>query len=267
VHRPLTETDLFPRGALRRLGRHVKLFPEVDSTNAYLLAHAAALEDGTIVAAEFQTAGRGRQGRRWLAPRGSSILLSVLLIEPESSPLVTHIGTLAAVAAAEAVETETHWHVGLRWPNDLVLGGKKLGGILAESTPRPDNQRRRTLVVGIGLNCFQQPGHFGTELAQAATSLEIECAASVDRPALARRLIARLDAYLAEESQQQRACERLREAWAARCDDLGVRVALLEDSRHYTGTVLEVADNGELIVQLDSGRRRRFEPATTTRLW
>ncbi|MFQ5805370.1 MAG: biotin--[acetyl-CoA-carboxylase] ligase [Phycisphaerae bacterium] len=267
MYHPLTAKDLFPHGPLRRLGSRVELLSEIDSTNSYLLAHAAEWDDGAVAAAEFQTAGRGRQGRRWLAPRGSSILLSVLLIEPEGSPRIAHAAMLAALAAADAVEAETNCRPGLRWPNDLVVRGKKLGGILAESTPRPGRHPpQRAVVIGIGLNCFQQPGHFGGGLAETATSLEIECAQTVDRPALARQLIEHLDALLASDPQQRPTWAWLHEVWAARSDDFGARVTLLKNSRRYTGTVLEIADNGDLVVQLDSGGRRRFESATTTRI-
>jgi BirA family biotin operon repressor/biotin-[acetyl-CoA-carboxylase] ligase len=267
MHRPLVEPDLFPRGPLRRLGRRVELFSEINSTNGYLLAHATGMPDGTVAAAEFQTAGRGRQGRRWLAPRGSSILLSALLIEPEGSPLITYAAMLAALAAAEAVEAETTCRPGLRWPNDLIIERKKLGGILAESRPLPGRDRaERALVVGIGLNCLQHPGHFETELGTRATSLEIESAPPVDRPAVARQLVEQLDARLTRDLNSAEACDHLRAEWIARCDDLGARVTLLESSQRHTGTVLEIADNGDLIVQLDTGARRRFESATTTRI-
>lgn len=271
MHRPLTESDLRLHGPLQRIGRRIELFPEIDSTNVYLLAHAGELGDGALVAAEFQTAGRGRHGRSWLAPRGSSILLSVLLIEPEGSPRITHAAMLAALAAAEAVELETDCRPALRWPNDLVVRGRKLGGVLAESTPHTPRQapdgRQRAVAIGVGLNCFQQPGHFGPELVKTATSLEIESTQPVDRPALAGRLVERLDVHLSTDPAQPRSWERLREAWTARCDDLGARATLLENSCRYTGTVLEITDNGDLLVQLDSGVRRRFEPTTTTRIW
>jgi BirA family biotin operon repressor/biotin-[acetyl-CoA-carboxylase] ligase len=225
----------------------------------------------------LQTAGRGRQGRRWLAPRGSSILLSVLLIEPTESLRITYAAMLAALSASEAVEAETTCRPTLRWPNDLIVCGKKLGGVLAESTPLPKpgqprpaqsqnrGQPERALVIGVGLNCFQQPGHFNAELAQTATSLELECPQPVDRAAVARRLLERIDAHLAHDPHLPQDWHWLREAWSARCDDLGARVTLDENSRRYNGTVLEIADNGDLVVQLDGGGRRRFESATTTR--
>ena len=255
---------------------------EVESTNSYLLARAEAWGDGAVLCAEFQSAGRGRQGRRWLAPRGSSILLSVLLIEPEGSPRATYATMLGVLALAEAVEMETGCRPGLRWPNDLVARGKKLGGILAESRLLPPagrsrgpeegpsaiagEQRRRAVVIGIGLNCLQQPGHFAAELAGIATSLEIECPQPIDRPAIARRLVQRLDAHLTDSPQHQGDWQWLREAWTARCDDLGLRVAVEENARRSTATVLDIAENGALLVQLDSGGRRRFEPTTTTRI-
>lgn len=242
------------------------MFPELDSTNAYLLTHAGQLDDGTVVVAEFQSAGRGRQRRRWHAPRGSSILLSILLIEPADSPRIAQATSLAALAAAEAVESETACRPTLRWPNDLVVGGKKLGGVLAETTPLPgQSPPRRALVIGIGLNCFQQRGHFGAELVNTATSLEIECREPIDRTALARRLIERLDTHLSDERALRNDWRWLQEAWTSRCGDLGARITLEESRRRYSGTVLEITDHGELVVQLDSGGRRQFEPTTTTR--
>jgi BirA family biotin operon repressor/biotin-[acetyl-CoA-carboxylase] ligase len=267
MHAPLTASDLFPAGPLRRLGRRIALFSELDSTNAYLLRNAAELPDGAVAAAEFQSAGRGRQGRRWFAPRGSSVLLSVLLIEPADSPRIAQATALAAVAAVEAIEAETTCRPALRWPNDLVVVGRKLGGVLAESTPLNNASRpQRALVIGIGLNCLQQPGHFPAELASSATSLEIECAQPIDRRSLARRLLERLDSHVADVADMHDNRDDLHQTWTARCGDLGRYVTLEENSRRYTGTVLEIADNGDLVVQLDSGGRRQFESTTTTRI-
>ncbi len=270
MHRPLTEQDLFEPGTLRRLGRRVLLFPEVQSTNAYLLAHAAALPDGALALAEHQSAGRGRQGRRWLAPRGAGVLLSVLLHEQggwslgdaQSAPMAT---LAAALAACEAIESTCACRPSVRWPNDLVLNERKLGGVLAESTPLPASaagSARRALVVGIGINCLQQSAHFEGELREKATSLEIACAHAVDRAAVARALIASLDRYFSVPPEPS-----LVSAWRARCGDVGQRVHLLRDGRRYTGTILDIGEQGELVVELDSGGRQRFASATTTRDW
>ena len=268
--RPLTAAALLPAGPLGRLGGRVAVLPEVDSTNTYLLAHAAEFGDGAVAVAEFQTAGRGRQGRRWLAPRGSSVLLSVLLYEPEGSPLITHAAMLAALAAAEAVEMETDCQPMVRWPNDLMVAGRKLGGVLAESTPLHPREGvprgRRAVAVGVGLNCLQHRGHFPPELADIATSIEIESEEPIERATIARRLLERLDTHFSREEPDARSWEWLRAAFSARCDDYGAHVRLVENNREFTGTVIEIADNGDLMVQLDDGARRRFESTTTTRI-
>jgi len=270
MHRPLSQADLLPAGPLRRLGRQVFLFSEIGSTNAFLLKQAAALQDGTLAAAEFQSAGRGRLGRRWLAPRGSSLLLSVLLLEPPDSPLRLYAGLLAALAARETIEAETDCRPTLRWPNDLMVAGRKLGGVLAESTPLPRScaraDLRLALVVGIGINCLQQRGHYPAELVPNATSLEIECRHPVDRPALCRALLRRLDAAFTQTAPGAFDWSASHAAWLAHSDDLGARVRLQQDGRTFTGTVLDIVEGGDLLVQLDQGARRRFASATTTRL-
>jgi BirA family transcriptional regulator, biotin operon repressor / biotin---[acetyl-CoA-carboxylase] ligase len=270
MHRPVTTDDLLAFGPFRRLGSSVTLLPDVDSTNAFLKQRVASTADGAIVAAEYQTAGRGRQGRRWVAPRGSSVLLSVMLIEPASSPLMAYATVLAALAACEAIERATGCAPGLRWPNDLVAHEKKLGGVLVETAPlgpRVKGERRRAVIIGVGINCLQQPGHFSPDLASRATSLEIECPHAIDRAAVAGRLVERLDALLTACACDAAGWEWLAGAWRARCRDVGRPVALVHDGGAFSGRVLEIADNGDLVVQLDEGGGRRFRAATTTRLW
>ncbi len=269
--RPLTAADLLPR-PLARLGRHVFVLDTVGSTNDFLLERAAVAGDGALAWAEQQTAGRGRLGRRWHAPRGSSILLSVLLHESPPSPLLTHAALLGAVAACEAVVATTDCAPGVRWPNDLVLNGRKLGGVLAESCALPavaamlPGGRPRALVLGIGLNVLQQRAHFAGELAGQATSLECESNRPVDRAAIAAALLARLDAWVLE-TLRPGGVPRLLAAWRDHCGDFGTRVTLLHDGRSYSGTAVDLTAEGDLIVQLEHGGRRRFVAATTTRAW
>ncbi len=272
AHRPLDPDDLLACGPLRRLGRNVIVLRETTSTNQLLLDHAHELPDGTLATAEYQTAGRGRFGRRWHAPRGATIALSVLLHEPADSPLVADIWLRAAIAAARAIEAMLPLTVDLRWPNDLQLAGRKVGGVLVESRPVaprigrpargvPSTGPDRALVVGIGINCLQQRGHFPPELRGRATSLEIESTQPVDRPGLAGRLVAELDAVVTDRTPDA----ELRDEYARRCHDLGQRVTLIENARSYRGTVVEIDRDGGLIVQLDDGGRRHFASATTTR--
>ncbi len=280
-HRPLTSTDLLPTGPLLRLGRQVFVHDTLDSTNAWLLREAATAGDGAVAWAEFQTAGRGRLGRRWEAPRGSSVLLSVLLHEPADSALLVRGGLLAAVAACEAVEHATHCTAGLRWPNDVMVHGRKLGGVLVESCfrgpqssalragPRSSASHPpvdgRAVVIGVGLNCYQQRGHFPADLVDQATSLEQESLQPVERAAVAASLLARLDAWLSQLATPTTGWPALQAAWRVRCNDLGTRVTLQHDNRTFHGTALEVTADGDLLVQLDEGGRRSFAAASTTR--
>lgn len=271
MHRPMTVADLLPRGPLRRLGRQVLLFDHVDSTSTLLLFHAAELPDGTIAAAEFQSAGRGRHGRRWLAPRGAAVLMSVLLHEPPDTPLIQHATLAAAVAVAEAIESVTDCRPALRWPNDITLAGRKVGGVLAESKPLGKSNgagsRGRALVIGIGLNCLQQPAHFQGELADKATSIQIVSVAAVQRAPLGAAILERLDQWIESLASGPAGVGGLLASWLARCEDIGTRVHLRSDDRDYEGTVLDLTPEGDLLVELDHGGRRCFGPAKTARLW
>lgn len=262
---PMTSADLLPRGPLRRVGGRVLLYDTVESTNALLLGRANELADGTVAHAECQTAGRGRQGRRWEAPRGSSILLSVLLLEPPGSLLQSRAALLGALAACEAIECVTDVHPALRWPNDIFARGRKLGGVLAESCGLADGVRG--VVIGVGLNCLQHRGHFAGELRERATSLDCESAGPVQRGPVATALLARLDDWLARMRDDPGAWSRLLAAWRQHCEDVGARITLQSDGRAHTGTALDITDEGDLILQLDEGGRRHFGAATTTRIW
>lgn len=269
THAPLTSLDLLPHGPLRRVGARLVLFSEIESTNTYLLDQAAALPDGAVALAEIQLGGRGRLGRRWVAPRGSSVLCSLLLHEPARSGLADSLPMLAGVAAAEALEQSAGLNIALRWPNDITCNGRKLGGILIESRlPAAGNTAhtsRRTLVIGIGLNVFQQAGHFPPNLRDKATSLEIESPHVVDRARVARTLLERLDQLLAAPSAS--AADHLRTEWLRRCRELGERVRLAHDGREFAGTILDIDRDGDLLVQLDQGGIRRFQGSNTSRAW
>ncbi len=153
-------------------GRNLYHFYEVDSTNAFasrLLNHGRKIPDGTVVIAESQTAGRGRLGRNWHSEPESGLYFSVIFrprVPPSLAPLFT---LTAAVAMHNAIERHTRLDVDIKWPNDLLIGGKKICGILAEIQAEVDLVK--TMVVGIGLNVNHQK--LPEEILQRATSLRI----------------------------------------------------------------------------------------------
>lgn len=268
AHRELSEAQLVASIGGGRVGSRILTVPNVASTNTYLLEYASDLPDGTIVCAEQQTGGRGRLGRPWHAPRGSSILLSVLLYEPADSLLLQHAATLAALATCEAIRNTTECDCRVRWPNDLVIGRRKVGGVLAESAPLPahGDASRRAVVIGVGINCLQQRGHFSGELIEKATSLEIESSRAIERAAVAAALVERLKSHVTAAASPNYS-QFLLAAWRELTSDIGQRATLVHNGQTYAGTIIDIDDAGDLVVQLDVGGRSHFAAATTTRHW
>ncbi|MDE2508950.1 MAG: biotin--[acetyl-CoA-carboxylase] ligase [Planctomycetota bacterium] len=203
------------------IGRRIAVWNRVTSTND-LAARAAAstANDGLVILAEEQTAGRGRRGHTWTAPANSSILLSVVLFPPSTTcPTdATWLTALAAVAVAEVVEAATGLTAQIKWPNDVRINGRKISGVLVE------HASARGAVLGIGLNVHLERHHFPDELREVATSLTLlkPEGAPFDRSELARSLIQRLDAWYA-------AClngrvDELEHTWCQRLELLGQRV-------------------------------------------
>ena len=202
-------------------------------------------------------------------------MCSVLLVDSKpdrsgASPTRgPQVGLLAAVAAHDAIAEATGVQVEIKWPNDLLADGRKLGGILVESrlldAGRGGRQGPTTVhVLGIGINCLQQPGHFPRELRGRATSLDLVAAGIVDRNVLARALLGHLDRWLA--GLDARTGDEVRRAWLERATPLGARIRLQHAGRCYCGHVIDLDPTASLLVQLDSGERRLFEAATATAL-
>lgn len=243
------------------------MLAEVGSTNTQLerLAEEGAPE-GLALVTDHQFAGRGRLARRWEAPPGGALLTSLLLRPPFLPTQAGALTMLAAVAAAEAVEAVCGPRPALKWPNDLLLGGRKLGGILAASRlragrtgvaegARADAQaghgrRLDWVVLGIGINVnFRFPPE--SPLAATATTLLEETGHVADRGALACALYDALDAgygrLLAGEFQQTW------EAWRSALVTLGQTLRWEDAGRVLEGVAEDVTPEGSLLVRLGSG--------------
>lgn len=221
--------------------RAVHALAQTASTNddAARLAREGASE-GTVVAADLQHAGRGRLGRRWVAEAGTSIHASWVVrpsMPMEVWPLLTFV---TAVAAAEAIADRCGVRVRLKWPNDLMAGGRKLGGILAEVIP-PD-----ALVIGLGVN-VSQPS-FGGELASTATSLRLEGSREVRRAELLAGILARFGPAAADPAASL-------SAYRALCDTLGRSVRIERTGgEDVLGLAEDLGLRGELVVATPAGR-------------
>jgi BirA family biotin operon repressor/biotin-[acetyl-CoA-carboxylase] ligase len=241
--------------ALARCGRYAQIYTydSLSSTNDRLrtLASAGAAE-GTIVLSDEQTSGRGRWGRRWHSPPGQGLYLSVLF-RPTSPPRDAARWTLAtAVAACEACRDVSGCSVEIKWPNDLLIGGRKVAGILAELR---SSSASSELVVGIGINVDHRIEDFPGELKHEATSLRLASRRrDLDREALAIELLLRL-AVLADglSRQEWTPIARRWEELAPAAYDKRVRVAMGSGVPDCEGRTAGLDDSGALRVRRDDG--------------
>ena len=242
-------------GKTSLVGRELRCFDELDSTNNYLKTRTDA-PDGTVVTADSQTAGRGRMDRSFQSPKGRGIYLSVLLrphLPPDRLPPVT---ALAGVAVCAAVERVCGVRPGLKWPNDPVLKGKKLCGILTELSLEAETGRVQSLVLGIGINVAQRPEDFSPEVREVATSLLQALGKPVSRPRLTAALLEELDraytALLAGDLSEYLA------AYRRDCVNLGKTVQLIPfgGGEREAAQAVDIDEEFSLVVRGADGTER-----------
>ncbi len=229
----------------RTIGRKLEIYESLDSTNnrAKTLA-AQGAPHGQAVLAEEQSRGRGRRGRSFFSPPGTGVYFSCILRLSDLSDSAGLLTSLAAVAAARAVEEVSGLDVQIKWVNDLILHGKKLCGILCESGIRPDSGRLDWAVMGIGINV--QPVVFPAEISEIATSIGNETGRSIDR----NRLIAALCNHLENLLGEMESGAFLAECRRRSCV-LGHEVTVLEGEKTYHAFAKDLDDRGRLVIERD----------------
>lgn len=227
------------------VGREVRSYRQVGSTMD--LAREAAQEgapDGLVIVADEQTAGRGRLNRQWIAPPGSSLLTTILL--RPSIEVAQKLTVIASLAVCEAIEEATGLSVRLKWPNDALINGKKVCGILIET----DSQDGHFVaLVGIGLNVNFDPANL-TDAVYPPTTLSHELGSEVDRLPLLRALLRHFDRLLAAAQNGV----PVHEQWQRRLTTPGLRVRVtMSDGTVEEGVAEGVGPNGELLVRRADG--------------
>ncbi len=248
-HAPLAIEELRRVCATAHFGGTILYFDRIDSTNtaAARLAHEGAAE-GTVVIAETQTHGRGRLGRTWVSPPFANLYLSIILRPPLRTAEAPVLALVVGLATAEALGTWTPL-VGLKWPNDVLINGRKAAGILTEMDSAQD--RVRSVIAGIGVNVNGRTAALPLELRDKATSLRDAVGHPVDRVDVAHRLLSRLEARYDEFVRQGFAA--LRGPWDALSCLHERRVEIEDGARRYAGTVAGLADDGRLRLRTDAG--------------
>lgn len=234
------------------VGRKVVYWPEIGSTNdeARRLAGEGAPE-GTLVITDYQSKGRGRLDRSWVAPLGSSLLMSVVFRPELAAQQVQRLTMSCGLAVAGAIELQTGLRAGLKWPNDVVIGGAKVGGILTEIGFA--GAQVEFAVVGIGLNVNLDPALLPADLPGPATSLCHELGTEVARLPLLLTLLQSIeDQYLTLKAGQSPHAE-----WAGRLVTLGKPVTVSASGPALEGTAEGVDADGALLVRLADGRLER----------
>jgi BirA family biotin operon repressor/biotin-[acetyl-CoA-carboxylase] ligase len=253
----LAEALEHARPRLGRLGSRILFFSTIGSTNdvASLLA-AGSNSEGAVVIADAQTAGRGRRGRKWFSPPVSGLYVSVVLKPGRTASApdrTTALLTLAAgVALTDAVETASGLKVDLKWPNDLIVGRRKLAGILAEGLTASSNAVE-SIVLGYGINVG--PMTFAADLDSRATSLESELGRPIDRAMLCAETLAALASRYDDLLNGR--FDAILDAWRARAPgSLGARVAWDTPAGQHSGVTAGVDDAGALLVRTGDGVER-----------
>jgi BirA family transcriptional regulator, biotin operon repressor / biotin---[acetyl-CoA-carboxylase] ligase len=249
----LTALELRPLLNTHDLGQVLHAYDEIDSTSdrAKELADDGAAH-GEVVIAERQTAGRGRRGRAWVSPPRRNLYLSAILrpeLPPARAPELTLVASLAVCDALRQAGVAA----GIKWPNDLLVGDRKIAGILLELAAEPD--RVHWVVLGVGVNVNAKPEDFPEELRSEATSILIERGEPAPRALFAAALLSGLEAWLDVHAEQGFA--PIRDAWRARSVTLGREVLVRADGREIVGTAEDIDEQGALLVR-DAGRQHRI---------
>ena len=230
---------------------NVQVFEEVTSTNTLLkeLARQGA-PAGTVLVTDRQTAGRGRLGRSFLSPGGVGVYLSAL-IRPNCAPTaLMHLTCAVAVAMCDAVENAFGFRPGIKWTNDLVVNGRKLGGILTELGLDPKTGMVDHAILGIGINCGQIETDFDGNIRSMATSVRMVTGQNASRERLIAEMVKALEAM---DKALLTSPAAILERYRADCITLGQDVSILRGDEIRHGRALDIDAEGGLIVRYDSG--------------
>ena len=235
-------------------GRNIVCYPETDSTNLRIreLGDAGA-PHGTLAVADMQTAGRGRRGRTWESPPGSSIYMSILLrpdIIPGAAPMLTLV---MACSVAEGISDCENVDVRIKWPNDVIAGGKKLVGILTEMSTQIDYINHVTIGVGINVNMTEFPEN----IRDTATSLRLETGHKVRRAPLIAAIMKRFEENYAVFLKTQD-MSGLMEKYSGMLINLDRDVLVLGAEDSYKAHALGIDRQGELIVRREDGTEEKI---------
>lgn len=233
------------------IGQQIHHKETVDSTQK--IAHRLGLEnapEGTVVIADEQTGGRGRMEREWYSPKNTGVWMSIILRPEIPLPKTPQLTLLTAVAIVQAIEDCTELQADIKWPNDILLNGKKVTGILTELQAESD--RVHAVIIGIGMNINQKESDFPPELESIATSLSIEKLEFVNRADVIRAVFHRLEKLYMLYLEKGFAPIKL--LWESYAISVGRKVTARTLSTTLHGVALGITDDGVLKIEDEDGQ-------------
>jgi BirA family biotin operon repressor/biotin-[acetyl-CoA-carboxylase] ligase len=251
----LIADDLLSRiGKIAVVGRDIQVFKKTTSTNDIVEKLARdGVAEGVVVFAESQTKGRGRLGRKWISPTGAGLWFSILL-RPDLRPTeATQLTVASATALRRAIAGHTGLNATIKWPNDVVVRGRKVAGILTELNAELD--RVRYLVLGIGVNVNLAALDFPPDLRKTATSLSAECGRRISRSELAACILRELDRDYASITHGRFAT--VADEWAANSSTLGCQLVIRIGERRVRGRAESLDEEGALLLRTEHGHLER----------
>ena len=246
----IAEEEVASRLQTERMGRQIRYFSRIDSTNQYAkrIAEEGA-PDGTLIIADEQTAGKGRSGRTWVTPPAEAIAFT-LLLRPKLSPdRISMVTLVMGLAVTNAVNSLYGVSAGIKWPNDVVIKGRKLCGILTEMSA--EVRQVNYIVIGVGINANLTS--FPEEIREIATSLRLELSRDINRAELIARVMAEFERLYAEFEAQGDLGAVMQE-YNELCLNAGSKVRVLDPNGEYTGTSRGINSMGELLVETEDGQ-------------
>jgi len=248
--------DMYSRlGRTRVIGREIQVFEETTSTND-LMARLArgGVKEGVVIFAESQSKGRGRLGRRWISPARKGLWFSVLLrpnIQPQAA---TQLTIASATALARAITLQTGIVPEIKWPNDILIRGKKIAGILTEMSAELDHLKE--VILGIGIDVNLEANEFPAALRKTATSIRIESGQMVDRAGLAVAILRELDRDY--ERIKRGEFDIIAEQWQEHCSTIGAQVSIRVGDRVARGRAESLDADGALLLRGQHGHLERI---------
>jgi len=243
--------DLLSRlGKTKVVGRDIRVFQETTSTNDVVEKLARdGVKEGVVVFAESQTKGRGRLGRKWMSPPRKGLWFSLLLRPAMRPTAATQLTIAAATALSRAIRLHTGITPEIKWPNDILIQGKKVAGILTELSAELD--KVKYVILGVGVDVNLGAGEFPHELRKLATSLKIETGQSIDRAELAAAILCELDRDYARICAGQ--FTAVADEWESQCATLGHNVVIRLGDRQIQGRAESLDVDGALLLRTQHG--------------